>query len=109
MKTRFSDLQNEWVRSSVESEMGLWWLANDVREIIGNLPEEEVCSVTLEILQPLLTEKKLFPINLSADDRYTIWSDEPTVAIEKIREQWLSLGRKPKIDDIVWFIGDRKA
>ncbi|MBO7486734.1 MAG: hypothetical protein J6T84_11815 [Spirochaetaceae bacterium] len=109
MMNKLINLQNEWVKTSIDSEMGLWWLANDVREIIGNLPEQEICSLTLNLIKPLLIEKKLLPITLNNDGTYKVWSEEPSRVIEKIRNQWLSLGRKPTIDDIVWFIGSRNT
>ena len=87
--------------------MGLWWFADDVRAVVGDLSEEEICEITLNIIYPLLLENKLFPVTLFEDGSYSVWKEGAETTIARIRREWLDLGREPTIDDIVWFVGMR--
>ncbi len=44
---KVEDVQRGWVRDARTSDLGLWWLAADIRELRPGVPENEVCLETL--------------------------------------------------------------
>lgn len=53
-------LQKSWKVAASSSDLGLWWLAEDVREVVGsNASEETVRRLTLAALEPLLVTGEL--------------------------------------------------
>ena len=53
-KLDVESIQRRWLVESVESDMGLWWLASDLREALGeDASEEQVRIATIEAVRPL--------------------------------------------------------
>jgi len=94
----------EWERAGIESELGLWWLVSDIKELLATANKEEILAVTLDLLKPLLVGRKLIPVEFNEKGEYTLWNDEPEAAFRKIRDQLSELGRLPDIGDICMFI-----
>lgn len=44
----WNELQNEWVATARTSDVGLWWLANDIRELLLGANEAEVREKCIE-------------------------------------------------------------
>lgn len=103
-----SRLRDEWKRDGAASDLGLWWLANDVRGVIGGtLPEGEVRRLTLEAVGPLLESGDLRAGDVRPDGTFVAWSGRVDEVLARISSEWQALGRQPDIGDVVWFVGAR--
>lgn len=100
-------IRERWIEEGLGSDLGLWWLADDVRELLGDkVPEEGVRSVTLEILRPLLQSGKLRAVTLVEGGKFELWVGDVDQQLARIADGWRSVGR-PDIGDVVWLIGQR--
>jgi len=107
MNIDFEAIRKRWVKESSESDLGLWWLADDLREVLGDgVPETEVRAATLEALRPLLESGKLRAVRLLEGGKFEVWSGAVDQQLERIAEGWRAVG-KPDIGDVAWFIGKR--
>lgn len=101
-------LQERWIKEAAESDLGLWWLADDVREILGpESSEVAVRSRTLELLEPLLRSGQLRPVDLLPEGRFREWRGGVAQQLARISQEWEQLSRRPRIGDVVTFIGPR--
>lgn len=90
-----------------ECDLGLWWLADDIREYLGDeATEEEVRTVTIEALRPLLDSGKLRAVTLLEGGKFDVWSGDVEQQLSRIAEGWRTVG-EPTIGDVVWFVGER--
>jgi hypothetical protein len=106
-KTNLEKLGEQWVVESAESDLGLWWLADDLRECLGDeATEEEVLTATLAALRPLLESGRLRAVTLLKGGEFEVWRGEVTQQLSRVAEAWRAVG-KPTIGDVVWFIGER--
>jgi len=100
-------LRERWAAEGADSDLGLWWLADDLRTVLGNASTEaEVRSATLEVLRPLLESGQLRAVSMLEGGKFAIWTDDVNRQLEIISDRWKQVG-KPDIGDIVWFIGER--
>ncbi len=100
-------LRGQWVAEGSESDLGLWWLADDVRELLGaEATEEDVRATTLRALRPLLESGKLKAVNLLEGGKFEPWPGDVDQQLDRIAEAWRA-AVKPNIGDVVWFIGTR--
>lgn len=100
-------MRQRWVAEGSGSDLGLWWLADDVREVLGpGAAEEEVRTVTLRALRPLLESGKLRAVDLREGGKFEAWPGDIEQQLGRIESQWSKVG-KPDIGDVVWFIGPR--
>ena len=105
MNIDFEPIRKRWVREGSESDLGLWWLADDLREVLGpDATEEEVRATTLEALRPLLESGKLRAVTLLEGGTFEVWTGDVDQQLANIAEGWRAVG-KPDIGDVVWFIG----
>ncbi|MBC8071670.1 MAG: hypothetical protein IAG13_25320 [Deltaproteobacteria bacterium] len=103
-----SRLRDEWKRDGAASDLGLWWLANDVRGVVGEtVPEGEVRRLTLEAVRPLLESGDLRAGDMTPDGTFAPWSGPVEELVARISSEWQALGRQPDIGDVVWFVGAR--
>jgi len=94
-----------WLVEGVESDIGLWWLADDIREVVGrDTDEEEIRRLTLLALKPLLEAQQLQVVQLFEDGSYEPWSGSADTQLRRIETEWRGLGRMPQIGDVAWFI-----
>lgn len=108
MNIDFDAIRKRWVAEGSESDLGLWWLADDVREVLGrDTTEEEVRTATLEVLRPLLESGQLRAVTLLDDGKFEAWAGNVHQQLEKIVKGWKAVN-KPDIGDVVWFIGERE-
>lgn len=107
MSIDFEAIRKRWVTEGAGSDLGLWWLADDLREALGcDATEEEVRAVTLELLRPLLESAQLQAVTLLEGGKFEIWTGDVDQQLEKIVKGWKTVG-KPDIGDVVWFIGEQ--
>jgi hypothetical protein len=100
-------VRRRWVVDGSESDLGLWWLADDVRELLGaDASEAEVRIATLRAVRPLLESGQLRAVNLLEGGKFEPWPGDTAQQIERIAEAWRAVV-KPNIGDVVWFIGSR--
>ena len=101
-------LRERWVTEATESDLGLWWLADDVRDCLGDgATENEVRSMTLAALRPLLESGRLRAVALQEGGRFEVWTGDVDGQLARIVDGWRSVG-KPTIGDVIWFIGKRR-
>ncbi|HVG60978.1 MAG TPA: hypothetical protein VNA24_20635 [Hyalangium sp.] len=101
------DARRRWVETCASSDVGLWWVADDIRQLMPGAPEHEIRSETLRALRPLLQQGSLRAAKLLPAGSYQLWGDSIEEQLARIDEEWAALGRPPDIGDIVWFIGAR--
>lgn len=103
----FTTIRDRWVTEAADSDLGLWWLADDLREVLGEAAsEEDVRSATVNALRPLLESGALRAVTLLDAGKFEVWPGGVDQQIARIVEGWRALG-KPDIGDIVWFLGPR--
>lgn len=103
----FKTVRERWVKEGSESDLGLWWLADDLREVLGDgATEEEVRSATVRALRPLLESGTLRAVNLLEGGKFEVWPGDVDEQLARVVEGWKAVG-KPDIADVVWFIGQR--
>lgn len=98
-------LRERWLIEGVESDMGLWWLADDVRKFVGgDTAEPEVMRLTLQALKPLLESGRLQAVRLFENGTYEPWQGSTESQLARIESEWRALGHSPQIGDVAWFI-----
>ncbi|MBN9564370.1 MAG: hypothetical protein J0H14_27140 [Alphaproteobacteria bacterium] len=81
-----------------EDYVGLWQIAARTRRG-GEIDREQA----LRIVHMLL-ERGLRIGNLTSSGGFIPWSrQEPGLVIDRIRREWIALGRDPSVNDIAWF------
>lgn len=107
MSIDFESLRERWVTEGSESDLGLWWLADDLCETLcADATEEEVRTATLEAVRPLLESGKLRAVDLLEGGDFETWSGDVDQQLATIAKGWKAVGR-PTIGDVVWFVGER--
>lgn len=105
---KIATLRQEWSETAKDSDMGIWWLAADVREAFGaHLTEDEVRTITLDALKPLLESSQLRAGDLLDGGVFSGWGGSARQQLERIEREWKEFMKPPTIGDIVWFIGPR--
>lgn len=105
--TALADPSRRWLVEVSDGELGLWWLADDVRALLGpTAGEDEVMDATLRALKPLLEQGLLRACDSMDYGRNIEWPGPVDEILRKIWTAWLAIGR-PKIGDVVCFIDCR--
>ena len=96
------DLVDQFCTEARDDFVGLWEIVRQVEQRTG--PGSAAREPTLAVIRALLVR------GLRAGDPpysargYRPWADqEPDAVIDRIRREWLALGRMPNIADIAWF------
>jgi hypothetical protein len=100
-------VRKRWSQACAGSDVGLWWVADDVRQLQPGASEEEVRVETLRALKPLLCAEILRAVSLLPGGTYQVWEGSVGEQLARIDREWAALGRPPDIGEIVWFIGAR--
>jgi hypothetical protein len=104
---RIQETKRRWALEASSSDLGLWWIADDVRELAGdNVDECGVREQTLELLRPLLQNATLQAVDLLPGGRFRPWVGDVDAQLSRIDTEWRALGCQPNLGDIVWFIGN---
>jgi hypothetical protein len=101
------DARKRWVETCASSDVGLWWIADDVRQFRPESAENEIRAETLRALHPLLNRGLLRAVRLLPGGSYQLWEGSVEEQLARIDAEWAALGRPPGIGDIAWFIGAR--
>jgi hypothetical protein len=102
-----TSIRSRWVAEASTSDLGLWWLADDIREELGEqATEDQVRAATLQAVRPLLESGEIRAVSLLEGGAFEVWPGDVDEQLALIGEQWRLLG-KPDIGDIVWFVGPR--
>ncbi len=96
------DLVDQFCAEARDDFVGLWEIVRQVERRTG--PGDTAREQTLAVIRALLAR------GLRAGDPpysamgYRPWANqEPDAVIERVRREWLALGRAPNIADIAWF------
>jgi len=85
-----------------DDQIGLWEIVREVPQQTG--PGEAAMDETLAVIRELLARGLQAGDPPYSTDGYRAWADQqPDRVIERIRRDWMVLGRTPNIPDIVWF------
>lgn len=104
-KKSIPELQELWLRESRNNEIGLWWFADDVRELLGpEANEEAVRATTPKAIRPLLSSRQLIAVDLDQKGKFRAWEGDIEQQLKRIEDKWRLLYRGPNIGEIVWFI-----
>ncbi len=105
-KQKSADLQRQWAAEARRADLGLWWMARDVRQKLGpRASEDDVRTRTLDLLRPLLDAGELRTAALLPDGKFAEWKGSVEDQLHRIDTGWRGLGRQPALGEIVWFIG----
>jgi len=109
MKARdYSSLHEEWKEAATGSDIGLSWIAQDVRELLGAVVAPDVVrKETLRALEPLLRAGDLRAVDLLPGGAFKTWDGDVTSQLARIDAEWTALPRPLSLGDIVWFVGPR--
>lgn len=102
------DIQQGWIDAGAGSDLGLWWLADDIRELRRGASEEEIRRETLRAVRPLLERGLLRAVDLLPGGAFQPWQGSIDEQLARIEAEWAVLSRPPDLGDIVWFIGPRE-
>jgi hypothetical protein len=95
-------LAEQFSAEAREDLIGLWEIAKEVEERTG--PGEVAREQTLELVRELLRRGLRAGEPPYSSGGFRPWpKQEPDAVIDRIRREWLALGRTPNIPDIVWF------
>jgi hypothetical protein len=101
-------LVDRWERECDTSDVGLWWIADDVREALpGDSSEEDVRREALAFIRDLLSRTSVRASDVLPGGEFVPWSGSIGEQLDRIEAAWANLGRQPNIGDVVWFIGRR--
>lgn len=107
---KLTDLQRQWVKDGRGNDLGLWWMARDVRQKLGpRASEDDVRARTLDLLEPLLEAGEFRAASLLPGGRFAEWKGNVEEQLHRIDSDWRGLGRQPSLGDVVWFIGGARA
>ncbi len=94
-------------KESIDDVVGLWQVIGFVHECLGD--ESVLREPSLDVVRGLLAKGLLAGDPPYSAGGYQPWSDQdPEAVIDRIRREWLALGRTPNIPDIVWFAREGK-
>jgi hypothetical protein len=84
-----------------EDYVGLWQIAHRTAERNG--ANETAREQALDIVRMLLA-RGLRAGNLTSGGGFAPWpQQEPDLVIDRVRREWIALGRDPSINEIAWF------
>jgi hypothetical protein len=94
---------NEFFTEAEDDLVGLWEIVSEVEERTG-AAEQVLREQTLEVVRELLVHGLVAGNPPYSVHGYRPWTDQrPDAVIDRIRSEWIALGRIPNIPDIAWF------
>jgi hypothetical protein len=88
---------------------GLWVLISFLKEYFPKLREDEIREKTLNILQDIMEAGLIEPGEPGEGTNFIPWESSPTESIQRIRAEWIQLGRSPILGDIAWLMITQKG
>jgi hypothetical protein len=105
-----SSRQRQWVEEAKTSDLGFWWIVDDVRELLpAGASDADLRTLVSRALLPLLESGELRPVTLVSNGGYLAWPGSPQEILARIDARWMKLKHEPDVGDIVWFIGPRPS
>jgi hypothetical protein len=96
-------VRSKILRHAESDYVGLWVIIKILGEEFGII-EDSLRGQTLDVVRELLACGLLAGDPPYSATGYTPWQDQrPDAVIDRIRAEWIALGRTPNIPDIVWF------
>jgi hypothetical protein len=82
--------------------LGMWEVAQLVRDELGTEDAIEVREYALGVLETMLMHGLIRPGLARSDGRFDAWELDPGRAALRISDEWKRLGRMPTLGDIAW-------
>ncbi len=82
--------------------LGMWEVAQLVRDELGTEDDAEVRESTIGVLETMLMHGLIRPGLARSDGRFEAWALDPGRAALRISEEWERLGRMPTLGEIAW-------
>lgn len=96
------DLAGQFFAEAKDDLVGLWEIVREVEQ--RSRPDGDVREEARAVVRELLARGLQAGDPPYSAEGYQPWADQaPEHVIERIRREWLALGRTPNIPDIVWF------
>ena len=93
---------DEFVAEARDDIVGLWEIVKELENMIAD--PAALREQTLSVIRALLARGLLAGDPPYSANGFQVWTDQkPAAVIDRIRKEWLALGRVPNIPDIVWF------
>lgn len=106
MDEAISKLRKDWKRNGAGSDLGLWWLANDVRCVHSQeRSEDEVRHLTLETVRPLLESGNLRAGDMHPDGTFVPWSGTAEESCAAFPKSGRRLGASPTSETLSGSLG----
>lgn len=93
----------EFLAECQDDYVGLWSLVGRSRQASDGVGDEQRRDLILEKIHELLQQEKIVAGSFVDKKTFLQWREDPEAIVNKIRGQWLALGRDPDIGEIVWF------
>ncbi len=100
----FSDVRNDLdslCDEAREDYLGLWQIVMRTNRLASS--DERAREDTLADIRVLLA-RGVRAGNLTGEGGFAAWPDQfPDSVIERVRREWVALGRAPTVNEIAWF------
>ncbi len=97
-------LTDEFVAEARNDLVGLWEIAREFESSTADA--EAVRDQTMDLVRTLLAGGLIAGDSPYSAQGFRPWRNQvPDAVIDRIRSEWIALGRPPNIPDIVWFSG----
>lgn len=104
MINKFENIINSYKQGASEDNIGLWNIINSIEKTFKPSDANELMELTLDIIQDMLADGFQAGDSEYSETGYIPWKIQNTdYVINRIRTEWLALGREPNIGDIVYF------
>jgi hypothetical protein len=87
----------------LEDYVGLWSIVRQVKAAYPRSTSAEVMSLTMQLLEKLISEKGVAAGDFAEDRTFRAWELPTPEMLEKVQLAWESVGRDPDIGEIAWF------
>ncbi len=102
MQALLKRLADELELEAKDDWVGLWEIVSSLEELSPD--EATLREWTLDVVRKLLDRGFIAGDSIYSVHPFRPWPDQrPEAIIERIRSEWLTLGRIPTIGDIVYF------
>jgi hypothetical protein len=91
-------------RAELERDVvGIWMLVGAVERAIPGLSDEEVRDRVLDVIERAVRAGEAEAATYdNASGAYKAWSESPSEVRERVRREWVALGRTPHPGEILW-------
>jgi hypothetical protein len=104
IRQEFKTRIQEYAKGDIDDIVGLYQISGWIERTLGIVDTMKLIELTLEFVKGALDQGFQAGEFHHGSTHFTVWDNQSADYVcSRIKEEWLSLGRKPNIADIVWF------